>query len=42
MNLGISYLSKQYRRGFRGLRDLDLDLKPGVEGVARRRNINDL
>ena len=33
MNLTISHLSKQYRRDFWGLRDLDLELKPGVIGL---------
>jgi ABC-2 type transport system ATP-binding protein len=33
MNLTISHLSKQYRRDFWGLRDFDLDLKPGVIGL---------
>ncbi len=33
MNLTISHLSKQYRRDFWGLRDFDLELKPGVTGL---------
>jgi ABC-type multidrug transport system ATPase subunit len=33
MNLTISHLSKQYRRDFWGLRDFDLELKPGVIGL---------
>ena len=33
MNLTISRLSKQYRRDFWGLRDFDLELKPGVIGL---------
>ncbi|MCB9111727.1 MAG: ABC transporter ATP-binding protein [Anaerolineales bacterium] len=33
MNLIISHLSKQYRRDFWGLRDFDLELKPGVIGL---------
>ena len=33
MQLTISHLSKQYRRDFWGLRDFDLDLKPGVIGL---------
>ena len=33
MNLSISYLSKQYRRDFWGLRDFDLELGPGVTGL---------
>ena len=33
MNLTISCLSKQYRRDFWGLRDFDLELKPGVIGL---------
>ena len=33
MQLTISHLSKQYRRGFWGLRDFDLKLGPGVIGL---------
>jgi ABC-2 type transport system ATP-binding protein len=33
LNLTISHLSKQYRRGFWGLRDFDLELAPGVIGL---------
>jgi ABC-type multidrug transport system ATPase subunit len=33
MNLTISQLSKQYRRDFWGLRDFELELKPGVIGL---------
>ena len=33
MNLSISRLSKQYRRDFWGLRDFDLELRPGVIGL---------
>ncbi|MAT44381.1 MAG: ABC transporter ATP-binding protein [Anaerolineaceae bacterium] len=33
MNLTISQLSKQYRRDFWGLRNFDLELKPGVIGL---------
>ena len=33
MNLTICQLSKQYRRDLWGLRDLDLELKPGVIGL---------
>jgi ABC-2 type transport system ATP-binding protein len=33
MNLTIFHLSKQYRRDFWGLRDFDLELKPGVIGL---------
>ncbi|MBI9042874.1 MAG: ABC transporter ATP-binding protein [Anaerolineaceae bacterium] len=33
MNLTISHLSKQYRNDFWGLRDLNLELKPGVIGL---------
>jgi hypothetical protein len=33
MHLTIQNLSKQYRRGFWGLRDFDLDVKPGVIGL---------
>ena len=33
MNLTISHLTKQYRRDFWGLRDFDLELKPGVIGL---------
>lgn len=33
MNLTISHISKQYRRDFWGLRDLDLEFKPGVIGL---------
>lgn len=33
MKLSISHLGKQYRRGFWGLRDLTLDLGPGVTGL---------
>ena len=33
MQLTISHVSKQYRRGFWGLRDFDLELGPGVIGL---------
>ena len=33
MQLTISHLSKQYRSDLWGLRDFDLDLKPGVIGL---------
>jgi ABC-type multidrug transport system ATPase subunit len=33
MHLTIQNLSKQYRRGFFGLRDFDLEVKPGVIGL---------
>jgi ABC-type multidrug transport system ATPase subunit len=33
MQLTIQNLSKQYRRGFWGLRDFDLEVKPGVIGL---------
>ncbi|MBN1451790.1 MAG: ABC transporter ATP-binding protein, partial [Anaerolineales bacterium] len=33
MKLTISHLSKQYRRDFWGLRNFDLELKPGVIGL---------
>ncbi len=33
MNLTISQLSKQYRHDFWGLRDFDMELKPGVIGL---------
>jgi ABC-type multidrug transport system ATPase subunit len=33
MQLKIDHLSKQYRRDFWGLRDFDLELKPGVIGL---------
>lgn len=33
MRLKIDHLSKQYRRDFWGLRDFDLELKPGVIGL---------
>ena len=33
MKLTISHLSKQYRRDFWGLRDFDLELRPGVIGL---------
>jgi ABC-2 type transport system ATP-binding protein len=33
MHLAIQKLSKQYRRDFWGLRDFDLEVKPGVIGL---------
>ncbi|PWB71559.1 MAG: ABC transporter ATP-binding protein, partial [Anaerolineales bacterium] len=33
MHLTIQSLSKQYRRDFWGLRDFDLEVKPGVIGL---------
>lgn len=42
MHLTIQSLSKQYRHGFFGLRDFDLEVKPGVIGVEGLRFVQKL